>query len=100
MWWSQVPDKRCHFTTPHLQNQRYRKSTLVAALLRCRSFACRSTARKQDQFLLRDAKLRRAAFQTDQKLRENPDAGFVQILEAAKMDDHFGCKFRFMTRGA
>ena len=37
--------------------------------------------------------MRVAAIQADEKFREYPDAGFVQILETGEMDDNFTGEF-------
>jgi len=62
-------------------------SILVKALLRCKSFACRSTARKQYQFLFRDAKPRRAAFQADRKVRELWIPQIPSVTNAIEISD-------------
>ena len=38
--------------------------------------------------------------EADQKFREYPDSGFVQIFEAGEMDDHLRIKFCMITRPA
>jgi len=45
--------------------------------------------RKDLQFSFRHGELREAAMQTDHELRKNPHDGFVQTIEAGKMDGSF-----------
>jgi hypothetical protein len=67
---------------------RYHKSTIQVESLGIRPGKIRKREPSRSQFLFRNGEARAAAIQADQKLREYPDAGFVQILESGEMDDH------------
>ena len=50
------------------------------------------------QFLLGNRKFRDTAIQTDQKLRKDPHYGFVQTLEASKVNGDLPIKIALIQR--
>src|SRR5271157_2450061 len=72
----------------HLERTPLTKCDIVSSLPHVRVFTRWSPCCQQPQFSFWDGKPGKAAIQADQKFWEYPDAGFVQILEAAEMDDH------------